>query len=121
MNTIKAEAVKKSACAKGASRIQIVLEDKSGTRSTLDLSAAGAEELLHVLSDFCAAQKARAPRVTKCPRAFSVGSGSFERYVIVGFEDDVPYAVTPDMARDLAFAILDVSDDVMAVPQRLHN
>jgi hypothetical protein len=121
MSTIKADAVTQSLRRNDTQRLEIIVRDNTGVASTLDLSAASAEELMRVLADFCTGEKARAAGMTKRPEDFSIGTATNDHAVLIRFESDVPYAISPGKAKELASALLSAASEFARVPVRRHN
>lgn len=96
--------------------LELVVADAAGKESKLRLSADVASSLLKVLEDFSASAADRPGTLTKRPKTFAVGNGSFERLVLLRFEDDAPYALRPEDAIELAEALAEQSDAVVSRP-----
>ena len=56
---------------------------------------------------------------TKLPARFAVGSARYEPIVLVRFEDDTPYGLTPELAAKLAQALSEEADATDAVAAQL--
>ena len=95
--------------------LELVVADDGGKESKLRLTAEIASSLLKILEDFSAsAALGGAATLTKRPKTFAVGNGSFERVVLLRFEDDAPYALRPEAAIELAEALAEQSDTVVS-------
>ncbi len=101
-------------------QLEVVLAGADGNEAKLCLSADTAASLASILSEFAAASAARSSAVpTKRPDSFAVGSGRFERVVLLRFEDDAPYALKPEVAMELCEALLEQSETVAAQPEQV--
>lgn len=100
-----------------AGHLEVVVVGADGKDTKLCISADTAAALAIVLSEF-AAQSATISdaALTKRPKTFAVGSGRFERVVLLRFEDDAPYALRPELARELCEALLETSENVIVQP-----
>jgi hypothetical protein len=97
--------------------LEIVVADATGKESKLSLNAETASTLFKVLEDFTSTRVAGASAtLTKRPKDFAVGTGRFERVVLLRFEDEAPYALLPEDAIDLAEALAEQSDTVVSRP-----
>jgi hypothetical protein len=101
-------------------QLEVVLTSADGHEAKLCFSADAAASLASILSEFAAASAARSSAVpTKRPDSFAVGSGRFERVVLLRFEDDAPYALKPEVAMELCEALLEQSETVAAQPEQV--
>jgi ethanolamine ammonia-lyase small subunit len=117
MRSTRDSTVIRETCTTEADHLEVVVVDADGKEATLRLSADTAASLATVMSEFAAknANPSKAT-LTKRPKTFAVGSGRFERVVLLRFEDDAPYALRPDMARELCEALLDTFENVIVRP-----
>jgi len=95
----------------------VVLVGADGKEAKISLSADTAASLTTILSEYAASS---APwhdaALTKRPKRFDVGTGRFERVVLIRFEDDLSYALKPELARELCEALLETSANVIDQP-----
>lgn len=96
----------------------MVMADATGEESKLCVTADIASSLLKVLEDFTSTGTA-GTTLTKRPKAFAVGTGRYERLVLVRFEDDAPYALRPEDAIGLAEALTEQIETVFSMPERV--
>lgn len=99
--------------------LELVVVDAQGKASELRLTPDMASSLLKVLEDFSARAGSGGGTLTKRPKTFAVGNGSFERVVLLRFEDDAPYALRPEDAIELAEALAEQSDTVVSRPAQV--
>lgn len=100
--------------------LDFVVADATGKESKLRLTADTASSLLKVLEDFTAMGAAGSgATLTKRPKAFAVGTGRFERVVLLRFEDDAPYALRPEDAIGLAEALTEQTETVISMPEQI--
>jgi len=96
--------------------LDLVVVDGTGKESELRLTADTASSLFAILEEFTSKVSA-GDTLTKRPKAFAVGTGRFERVVLVRFEDDAPYALRPEDAMDLAEALTEQTETVVSRPE----
>ncbi len=96
-------------------QIEISVSSRDGKKAVLRLSAAAAGDLTRILADAAGQVGATGAVATKVPKSFAVGSARYERLTLVRFEDDAPYALAPDLAREVAEALLAEADEVEQV------
>lgn len=100
--------------------LDLVMADASGEESKLRLTADLASSLRKVLEDFTSTGAAgTGTTLTKRPKAFAVGTGRFERLVLLRFEDDAPYALRPEDAIGLAEALTEQTETVVSMPEQV--
>jgi hypothetical protein len=100
-----------------ADHLEVVVVGPDGRDSKLSLSADAAASLAAILGEFASKTKARSDAaLTKRPKTFAVGTGRYERVVLLRFEDDAPYALHPELARELCEALLEASESIIAEP-----
>jgi len=100
--------------------LEIVLTGTDGNDTKLRLSSDTAAGLAAILSEFAAKSAVRSDAaLTKRPKTFAVGTGRFERVVLLRFEDDAPYALGPELAMELCEALLEVSASATAQPAQV--
>jgi len=117
MRSIRASTELRETYALDADHLEVVVVGTDGKKATLRLTADTAMSLASVLSEFVA--KSAPPSqatLTKQPKTFAVGTGRFEPVVLLRFEDDAPYALRPELARELCEALLEASESVMDQP-----
>jgi hypothetical protein len=101
-------------------RLEVVVVGADGKEAKICLSADTAASLATILSEFAARNAARHDAaLTKRPKNFAVGTGRFERVVLIRFEDDPPYALKPELARELCEALLETSENVIVRPAQV--
>jgi hypothetical protein len=103
-----------------AGHLEVVVVGADGKDAKLCLSADTAASLATILSEFAAKSTIRSDaKLTKRPKTFAVGTGRFERVVLLRFEDDTPYAVSPERARELSEALLEASETATVQPAQV--
>jgi hypothetical protein len=103
-----------------AGHLEVVMVGADGKDATLCFSADTAASLATILSEFAANSAVRSDvSLTKRPKTFAVGTGRFERVVLLRFEDDAPYALRPELARELCEALLETSENVIVQPAQV--
>ena len=117
MRAIRASTEIRETYAVNADHLEVVVIGADGKEAKLRLSADTARNLASVLSEF--ATNSTLPSdatLTKRPKSFAVGTGRFERLVLLRFEDDAPYALRPEQAMELCNALLELSENAMDQP-----
>ena|SRR5689334_8404734 len=81
---------------------ELTFVDALGVRQTLSLSPGVARDLVPVLQSLTAGKDdATRATLTKMPKTCSVGHATYERLVLIKFDDDPPYAIPVEHARAL--------------------
>jgi hypothetical protein len=105
---------------KSSDNLEVVVVGADGKDATLRLTADAAASLATILSEFASKRSLGSDAtLTKRPKSFAVGTGRFERVVLLRFEDDPPYALRPELAQELCEALVEVSADVSDQPDRV--
>lgn len=99
-----------------ADALEITLSDAKGRVTTVRLPAHVARGLARVMDDFAAAGSDGPAPMVKRPKAFAVGTGRHEKTVLLRFNDEVPYGVTPELAVELANALLEACGTTEGMP-----
>jgi hypothetical protein len=100
--------------------LELVVADETGKESKLRFPADTASSLFKILEEFASGASLGAGAVlTKRPKAFAVGTGRFERVVLLRFEDDAPYALNLEDAIGLAEALTEQSESLVARPEQV--
>jgi hypothetical protein len=120
MRSTRAATDIRETCTTNAGHLEVVLVGADGKDVRLRLSADTAASLATILSEFAAQSAVRSEAaLTKRPKTFAVGAGRYERVVLLRFEDDAPYALRPELARELCEALLETSENVIVQPAQL--
>jgi hypothetical protein len=98
--------------------LDLLVIDATGKESRLRLTADTASSLFKVLAEFTSRASA-GDTLTKRPNGFAVGTGRFERVVLLRFEDDAPYALRPEDAIELAEALTEQTETVVSRPEQV--
>jgi hypothetical protein len=114
MDTFCAEIVVRSEVQRG-SRIEIEFSDGAGQRQTVSLSADAIAVLAEIVSQFSISNQRSAEHLTKIPRHYAVGSGRHEPVVLLRFEDEHAYGLSPDQAVQLGEALLEEAEAMSSV------
>ena len=101
--------------ARSGSRLEIVLSDAAGRCQTLSLSADALAALAEIVSQFSKSTAISREHLTKIPKHYAVGHGRHERFVLLRFEDEPAYGLTPDQAANLGEALLEEAEAVSAL------
>ncbi len=96
--------------------LEITLSDAAGRSTTVSLPPNVARGLAQVMGEFAGAVVEEPATLVKRPKSFAVGTGRHEKAVMLRFNDDVPYAVSPGTAAELANALLDASEEAERLP-----
>lgn len=115
-NTFAVTALLQTVRSPGAKSLAIVLADAKGTTQTLTLTAELSAVLSEILRDFATKADPQSNALTKMPDGFAVGSGKHESVVLVRFEDDPPYGLTPREAAVLGRALLEQAESLRSRP-----
>ncbi len=87
----------------------------------MKVSAELAGNLAKLLADFAASPIFANSNMTKRPQSFAVGTGMFEPVVLLRFENDIPYGVSPDEALQLARALVEEAEVAAKRPAPTRN
>jgi hypothetical protein len=101
-------------------QLELEVAGTDGVTTSLRLSPDTAASLATILTEFAtrSAHHGSAAMLTKRPKTFAVGTGRFERVVMIRFEDDPPYALGPELATELCEALVEAFESVMVQPSR---
>jgi hypothetical protein len=81
---------------------ELTFVDAKGARHTLRLSRGVAKDLVPVLKSLTDNKEdTTAAGLTKMPKTCQVGHATYERLVLIKFDDDPPYAIGLEDARSL--------------------
>jgi hypothetical protein len=80
---------------------ELTFVDAKGARHTLRLSRGVAKDLVPVLQSLTDNKEDAAAGLTKMPKTCQVGHATYERLVLIKFDDDPPYAIGLEDARSL--------------------
>lgn len=105
-----AEALTRSQIDRAAQRLELSVCDFSGKAITLSVGPDALAALAQIVADM---EPERA-RVTKMPRRYAVGHGLYEPYVMLRFEDDAAYGLSPAQAANLGEALLEEAEALSA-------
>ncbi len=96
--------------------LEITLSDAAGRITTVALPPSLARGLAQLMGEFAGTVVEPPASLVKRPKSFAVGTGRHEKAVLLRFNDDVPYAVSPDTAAELAGALLEASEEADQLP-----
>ncbi len=113
MNKFYAQIVVRSEV-QSSSRLEIEFSDVAGQRQTVSLSADAIAALAEIVSQFSKMQPSR-DHLTKIPRHYAVGHGRHEPVVLLRFEDEHAYGLSPDQAVQLGEALLEEAEAMATV------
>jgi hypothetical protein len=115
MADVFAEIVTRSQVDSSGSGLEIALADATGRCKTLSLSADAIAALAKILSEFSQSTVPSRECLTKIPQRYAVGHGRHEPFVLLRFEDESAYGLSPDQAANLAEALLDEAEAMSTV------
>ncbi len=102
----------------GALDVQFV--DATGRQTVIRVPADLALRLAKELTEFAeGAAHGLDATLTKRPKSFAVGTGRFDKFVLVRFEDDAPYALDADDAAELGEALIEQSETMALRPEKV--
>ena len=97
-----------------SSAFELTFVDSKGARQTLRLSRGVAKDLVPVLQSLTDGKEdANGAGLTKMPKTCTVGHATYERLVLIKFDDDPPYAIGLDEARSLWREVRDESENIL--------
>lgn len=102
-----------------AQSFAVTLVDHGGRRLKIALAPVAVSALAKALSDCATALEG--PIATKRPQDFAVGSGRYEPVVLVRFDLETPYALSPEDALQLGEALIDEAEEAALRPQPLRQ
>jgi len=97
--------------------LSLTLADARGHTHSVTLSGDLIQALAGLLSDLSPAPTATST-LTKMPLDFAVGESIADGVVLVRFENDVPYGLSPETAADLGFALIEQAESFKTAPPR---
>ena len=92
------------------SRLEIEFSDVVGQHQTISLSADAIAALAEIVSQVAKSNQRSREHLTKIPRHYAVGSGRHEPVVLLRFEDEHAYGLSPDQAVQLGEALLEEAE-----------
>jgi hypothetical protein len=96
------------------SAFELTFVDSQGARQTLRLSRGVAKDLVPVLQSLTDGNEAaNGANLTKMPKTCTVGHATYERLVLIKFDDDPPYAIGLDEARSLWREVRHESENIL--------
>ena len=96
------------------SAFELTFVNSQGARQTLRLSRGVAKDLVPVLQSLTDGKEAaNGARLTKMPKTCSVGHATYERLVLIKFDDDPPYAIGLEEARSLWREVRHESENIL--------
>ena len=114
--TFNATALSRTEVAGDGQTLELRLLDAAGKKRTVTMTAELADCLAQVLAEFAEAAPRSGIRPTKLPKSFAVGVGTYDRVVLLRFEQEAPYALPAKDALELARALFDQSERVAVRP-----
>ena len=109
MDKFCAELVVRSEVQRG-SRLEIEFSDGTGQHQTISISPDAVAALAEIISQFSTSNQRSSEHLTKIPRHYAVGSGRHEPVVLLRFEDEHAYGLSPDQAVQLGEALLEEAE-----------
>jgi hypothetical protein len=106
-----AEMLTRSELDRATQRLELSICDVAGHSLTLSVGPDALAALAAILSDLGTVAASRA-RITKMPRRYAVGRGRHEPYVMLRFEDDAAYGLSPAQAANLGEALLEEAEAI---------
>jgi hypothetical protein len=97
------------------SKLEIEFSDVAGHRQTLCLSADAIAALAEIVSQCSTSNQSSREHLTKIPRHYAVGSGRHEPVVLLRFEDEHAYGLSPDQAVQLGEALLEEAEAMSTI------
>jgi hypothetical protein len=104
-----AEMLARSEINPASQRLELSICDVAGQSMMLSVGPDVIAALAQIMLDLDPAAGSRA-RVTKMPRRYAVGHGRHEPYVMLRFEDDAAYGLSPAQAANLGEALLEEAE-----------
>lgn len=114
MTTLAAKALVQTVASQDRRSLEITLADGSGRTHVVSMTAELAAILVRILSEFSPSTMTAGAVATKLPENFAVGSGRYEKLVLIRFEDDAPYGISSSAAAELGRALIEESKTVCA-------
>ena len=114
MDTFSGELVVRSDMHAGA-RLEIEFADKAGQRHAVSLSADAVAALAKIVGQFLMSSQRSREHLTKFPTYYAVGHGRHEPVVLLRFEDELAYGLSPDQAAHLGDVLLEEAQAMSSV------
>jgi hypothetical protein len=105
-----AEMVTRTEFDRSRSRLEISFSDIKGSSQVLSFGADAIAALTAIFADVSAADPAARERLTKMPKRYAVGHGRHEPLVMLRFEDDAAYGLSPSQATAVGEALLEEAE-----------
>lgn len=105
----------------GPLRLDITLASRAGRQLTVRLTPEVAAAIARLAGEFAHAAQPGAPSLTKLPSEFAIGSGVHDPVVLVRFENDAPYGLSPDTALRLGQALIEEAEHMSLRPAPSHH
>ncbi len=97
--------------------LALTLADAGGHTSSVTLTGDLVSVLAGLLSEHSTIA-AGSTTLTRMPSDFAVGTSLNDRVVLVRFENDIAYGLTPELAADLGYALIDEAAALNREPPR---
>jgi len=107
--TFFAEMITRSEFDRDDSRLEISVCDTQGQSQTLSLGPDALAALSAILAEVSTARPA-GEHLTKLPKRYAVGRGRHAPFVMLRFEDEPAYGLSPAQAADLGEALLEEAE-----------
>lgn len=100
----------------GPSRLEITLGGRGGRECAISLTPEVAAAIARLASEFAHQSAPGDLPLTKMPREFAIGSGVHDPVVLVRFENDTPYGLSAETARQLGQALIEEAGQMTTQP-----
>lgn len=116
-NTFDAETIIAHTVAEGGPlRLEITLGGRGGRECAVSLTPEVAAAIARLASEFAHQAGPGELPLTKMPREFAIGSGVHDPVVLVRFENDTPYGLSAETARQLGQALIEEAGQMTSQP-----
>jgi hypothetical protein len=113
-----AQSLSETKSAASGRHLELTFIDANGGKQTISLPTHVAANLAGVLASLSAsgASSHHATRFTKMPKLWAVGRAAHERFVLLRFDDDPPYALDVEEAEHLWREVRDEAENASRMP-----
>lgn len=118
MKTFLATTLTETTVSQDRRRLELTFVDADGQPYAISIPSAIAADLVPVLEQVAATQRARAGEMTRLPKTCAVGHARADRMLLLRFDDEAPYAIDLEVAQALAEQLQEQSEELSEAPRR---
>jgi hypothetical protein len=111
-DTFFAEMIVNSEIDGKTSRLEVALVNADGESRTISFGPDAVVALVAIAAEVTGIDARSRHHLAKIPESYAVGYGRHEPYVMLRFEDETAYGLTPALAAELGAALLEEAETV---------